>query len=179
MHIANKRFQMYNHRSRPAEGVKTMIHPFEPFFDRQSRILILGSFPSVASRAQGFYYGHPRNRFWRVTSAVFGAAVPHTVEEKKDFLRNNHIALWDVACECEIVNSDDSTIKEVVPANLSRVTDACSIEHIFVNGKKAFSVYERMLEGKYGKAIYLPSTSPANAAWSVERLIEAWRVIVC
>ena len=113
MCIAKKGQPMYNHR----KGAITMIHPFEPFFERQSRILILGSFPSVASRAQGFYYGHPQNRFWRVTAAVFGSAVPVTIEEKKIFLRNNHIALWDVACECEIVNSEDSTIKAVIPSH--------------------------------------------------------------
>lgn len=134
MCIAKKGQPMYNHR----KGAITMIHPFEPFFDRQSRILILGSFPSVASRAQGFYYGHPQNRFWRVTAAVFGSAVPVTIEEKKIFLRNNHIALWDVACECEIVNSEDSTIKAVIPSDLSRITDGCDIKRIFVNGKKPY-----------------------------------------
>ena len=175
MCIAKKGQPMYNHR----KGAITMIHPFEPLFERQSRILILGSFPSVASRAQGFYYGHPQNRFWRVTAAVFGSAVPVTIEEKKIFLRNNHIALWDVACECEIVNSEDSTIKAVIPSDLSRITDRCDIKRIFVNGKKALSIYERMLESKYGKTTYLPSTSPANAAWSVERLIEVWSVINC
>lgn len=175
MCIAKKGQPMYNHR----KGAITMIHPFEPFFDRQSRILILGSFPSVASRAQGFYYGHPQNRFWRVTAAVFGSAVPVTIEEKKIFLRNNHIALWDVVCECEIVNSEDSTIKAVIPSDLSRITDRCDIKRIFVNGKKALSIYERMLESKYGKTTYLPSTSPANAAWSIERLIEVWSVINC
>ena len=151
-------------------------HPIEPVFDEDSKILILGSFPSVKSREEGFFYGHPQNRFWRVLSAVFEVDMPVTVEEKKRFLLDNHIAVWDVIKSCDITGSSDSSIKNVVPNDLKLILDHAPIEKIFVNGKKAEQLYKRYIQPDIGReAVCLPSTSPANAAWSLEKLIEAWK----
>ena len=154
-------------------------HPFPPLYDDNSKILILGSFPSVKSREQKFFYGHPQNRFWRVTAAVFGDEVPQTVEEKKAFLHKNHIALWDVIASCEIEGSSDSSIKNVTPNDLCRILTESRVERVFVNGKTAEKYYNKYTSGKLGiDAVCLPSTSPANAAWSVPRLTEAWKAIL-
>lgn len=154
-------------------------HPFPPLYDENSKILILGSFPSVKSREQKFFYGHPQNRFWRVTAAVFGDEVPQTVEEKKAFLHKNHIALWDVIASCEIEGSSDSSIKNVTPNDLCRILSESRVERVFVNGKTAEKYYNKYTLGKLGiDAVCLPSTSPANAAWSVPRLTEAWKAIL-
>ena len=153
-------------------------HPIEPVFDEGSRILILGSFPSVKSREEMFFYGHPQNRFWRVLAAVFGRPVPVTVEEKRALLLEERIALWDVIASCEITGSSDSSIKNVVPNDLRRILDTAKIERIFVNGKTAEKFYRRWLLKATGReAVCLPSTSPANAAWNLERLTESWKVI--
>ena len=193
-----------------------LTHPFPPLFDDESRILILGSFPSVKSREQNFFYGHPQNRFWKVTAAVFAQAegaerngmteadaydsltettIPETVEEKKAFLHAHHIALWDVIASCEIEGSSDASIRNVTANDLSPILKGAPIERIFTNGGTAYDLYCRYIwpgkkarqdseaarmaqTGRSGlEAIKLPSTSPANAAWTLERLIEAWRVI--
>ena len=155
-----------------------IVHPIPPIYDENSGILILGSFPSVRSREEGFFYGHPQNRFWKVTSAVFGEDTPRTVEEKKSFLIRNRIALWDVIGSCDIVGSSDSSIKNVSANDLSVILDSADIRQIFVNGQTAFKYYRKYSEKKTGRpAICLPSTSPANAAWSVERLTAAWKCI--
>ena len=155
-----------------------IVHPIPPIYDENSGILILGSFPSVRSREEGFFYGHPQNRFWKVTSAVFGEDTPRTVEEKKFFLIRNRIALWDVIGSCDIVGSSDSSIKNVSANDLSVILDSADIRQIFVNGQTAFKYYRKYSEKKTGRpAICLPSTSPANAAWSVERLTAAWNCI--
>ena len=155
-----------------------IIHPIKPHYDENSKILILGSFPSVKSRETGFFYGHPQNRFWRVTAAVFDTDVPITIEEKKTFLTSHNIALWDVIASCEIKGSADSTIRDVTPNDLSVILDNSNVRKIFVNGKTALGYYEKYTELKTGiKAICLPSTSPANAAWSFDRLIDAWQQI--
>lgn len=154
------------------------VHPIDPVFDKESRILILGSFPSVRSREEGFFYGHPQNRFWRVLAAIFDARIPKTVEEKRDFLHSHGIALWDVISSCEIVGSSDTSIKNACPTDLSRILESASIERIFVNGKTAERYYKRYQETKTGRvAICLPSTSPANAAWTLDALVEAWSVV--
>lgn len=154
------------------------VHPFPPVFDSASRVLILGTFPSVKSRESGFFYGHPQNRFWKVTAAVFGCAVPESEAEKRRFLLQNHIALWDVIDACTIENSADSTIKEVVANDLSPILQNSRVEQIFTNGKTAGALYDRHLLAKTAiTAVCLPSTSPANAAWSLARLIAAWSVI--
>ena len=153
-------------------------HPIKPLYDNNSEILILGSFPSVKSREQMFFYGHPQNRFWRVTAAVFGDEVPRTIEEKKVFLLKNRDALWDVIASCEISGSSDSSIKNVTPNNLSQIIDKGKIKRIFVNGKTAEKYYNKYTRDKIGmEAVCLPSTSPANAAWNMEKLIKAWSVI--
>ena len=154
-------------------------HPIEPVYDSQSRILILGSFPSVKSREAMFFYGHPRNRFWKVTAAVFGCRVPQTIEEKRSFLLTNGIAVWDVIASCEIEGSSDSSIRNVTPNDLSQILNAAPVEQIFVNGKTALKYYEKYLRPVTGReAICLPSTSPANAAWKLEKLTEAWSIIL-
>ena len=155
-----------------------IVHPISPVYDEHSEILILGSFPSVKSREEGFFYGHPQNRFWRVLAGVFECEVPQTVEEKCRFLLSSHVALWDVIGRCEIAGSADSTIKNAVPNDLGMILDAADIRAIYVNGKTAEKYYNRYLRECVGReAVCLPSTSPANAAWSAERLMEAWRVV--
>lgn len=150
-------------------------HSFEPVFEKDSRILILGSLPSVKSREQGFYYGHPRNRFWRVLAGITGEEVPNTIEEKKKFLLKNQFAVWDVIASCDIIGSSDSSIKNVEPVEIQKIMDSCSIEKICVNGKTAGKLYRKYLQPATGmEAVELPSTSPANAAWSLERLVEEW-----
>ena len=136
-------------------------HPFPPVFDQNSRILILGSFPSVKSREQGFFYGHPQNRFWRVTAAVMACPVPETIEEKHAFLLSNGIALWDVIAACEIENSADSSIRNAVANDLSRIFASADIHAVFTNGKTADRLYRKYIGEN---AVCLPSTSPANAA---------------
>ncbi len=155
-----------------------IVHPFPPLFDENSQILILGSFPSVKSREAKFFYGHPQNRFWRVTSAVFGENTPKTIPEKREFLLRNGIALWDAIHSCEITGSSDSSIKNVTPNDLSIILSNAQIEQIFTNGKKSFEMYRKYIQPITGiEAICLPSTSPANAMWSTERLIEEWQKI--
>ena len=152
-----------------------LTHPINPVYDKNSKILILGSFPSVKSREAGFFYGHPQNRFWRVLSMVYGVEMPVTIEEKKVFLLENEIAVWDVIKSCDITGSSDSSIKNVVPNDLNVILEHSSVERIFVNGKKAEQLYNRYIKDVIGReAVCLPSTSPANAAWSVEKLVEVW-----
>ncbi len=152
-----------------------IIHGFEPIFDENSRILILGSLPSVKSREQGFYYGHPRNRFWPVIAAVVQKPVPVTVPEKKELLLDSGIAVWDVISECDIIGSADSKIKNAVPADINRILDTANIGRIFANGSTAAALYRKHIQPVTGREIItLPSTSPANAAWTTERLIDEW-----
>lgn len=154
------------------------IHPIPPLFTEASRVLILGSFPSVASREAAFFYGHRQNRFWRVISEIFGAELPQSIEEKTRLILENRLALWDVIAECDINGSSDSSIKNVLANDLSVILDNADIKQIFVNGKTAEKNYIKYIEPKLGRrAVCLPSTSPANAAWSVERLIGEWKVI--
>ena len=155
-----------------------LVHPIEPFFDSESRILILGSFPSVKSRETGFFYGHPRNRFWPLLASLLGEEVPETIGEKKRFLAKNHIALWDVISECEIKGSSDASIRNAIPSDLSRILRKAPIERIFLNGGTAAELFFQYQKDRTGiPAVKLPSTSPANAAWSMEKLTEAWRII--
>ena len=153
-------------------------HPFSPLYNKDSRILILGSFPSVKSREQMFFYGHPQNRFWKVVSAVFQCDEPKTIEEKKRFLFEKGIALWDVIASCEITGSSDSSIKNVKVNDLSVILKEANIGQIFVNGRTAEKYFKKYTKALINRdAICLPSTSPANAAWSVNRLIEEWKVL--
>lgn len=153
-------------------------HPINPIYNMDSEILILGSFPSVKSREAGFFYGHPQNRFWKVTAAVCGVETPTTIEEKKSFLLANHIAVWDVIHSCDIVGSSDSSIRNVVANDLNVILESANIRQIYVNGKKAEELYNKYIYPQIQReAFCLPSTSPANAAWSLERLTEAWKHI--
>ena len=154
------------------------VHPFPPLYDADSRVLVLGSFPSVKSREAMFFYGHPQNRFWRVMAALLGCEVPQTVEEKSAMLHGHHIALWDVIASCEITGSSDSSIKNALPNDIRPILDAGQIAAVFCNGQTAYRLYCRYLEPVCGReAVCLPSTSPANAGWSVERLIGAWQAV--
>ena len=156
----------------------TEIHPIPPLYSKNSEILILGSFPSVKSRENEFFYAHPQNRFWKVLSAVFNSPLPQNTDEKKELVLKNKLALFDVIKQCEIKGSGDSTIKNVIPNDLKPIIESSNIRHIFLNGKTAEKYYI-----KYSATIIdiefttLPSTSPANAAYSLDRLIEEWKSI--
>lgn len=159
-------------------------HIFGPVYDEHSKILILGSMPSVKSREQQFYYGHPQNRFWKVLSAVIGEQVPEAIAEKRAFLLKNNVALWDVIESCDIIDSADSSIKNVKENNMRVILDKAEIKAIFVNGGKAHELFLKYCMGyiedkqrlwKKPNLIKLPSTSPANAAWSLDKLIAAWK----
>lgn len=153
-----------------------MTHTFLPVYDENSELLILGSFPSVKSREQGFYYGHPQNRFWKVLAAVCRCELPKTIEEKKAMLLMNHIAIWDVIDSCDIIGSSDSSIKNVVPADIAGLLSKTKIARIFANGKTAGNLYKKHSEKSTRlPAVVLPSTSPANAAYSLDKLVEVWR----
>lgn len=155
-----------------------IIHPIPPLYREDSRILILGSFPSVKSRESEFFYGHPQNRFWKVMAAVFEDQVPADVPERRAFLLRHRIAAWDVIHSCTIRGSSDASIKDVIANDLSVILDNAKIRQIYVNGKTAEKMYRKYIEPEIGrKAVCLPSTSPANAAWSLERLISAWKVV--
>lgn len=154
-------------------------HEFDPVYDRNSEILILGTLPSVKSREQRFYYGHKQNRFWKVIATLYGEAVPVTIEEKKKILLRHHIALFDVIAECDIAGSSDSTIRNVVPTDLSVILKQAPVRKIFANGNKAYDLYMKYSYEKTGmEACRLPSTSPANAAYQMERLLQSWKVIL-
>ncbi len=160
------------------EEADMIVHPIAPVFDEHSRILILGSFPSVKSREEMFFYGHPQNRFWRVLAAVFKEDIPQTIEEKKRFLLANRIALWDVIASCEICGSADSSIKDVVPNDLSLILRTADIKKIYVNGKTAEKYYQKYQQNVTGReAVLLPSTSPANATWTLQKLTSSWQIL--
>lgn len=155
-----------------------LIHSIPPVYDKQSEILILGSFPSVRSREEGFFYGHPQNRFWKVLAGVLECEVPRSVEEKKKFLLEYHIAVWDVIHACDIIGSSDSSITNVVPNDINRILSEASIKNIFANGKKAEQLYNKYIFPIVGRtAVCLPSTSPANAAWNLDKLMAAWSIV--
>lgn len=153
-------------------------HGFGPIFDERSSVLVLGSFPSVLSRENRFYYGNPRNRFWRVVAAVLGEPVPADgdVDAKRALLLSHGVALWDVVESCDVRGSSDASIRNVVPADVARITSAAPIGAVLCNGAAAGRLYRRWLEPVTAiRAEVLPSTSPANASWSLERLTERWR----
>lgn len=153
-----------------------LVHPVEALFNENSEILILGTFPSVKSREAKFFYGHPQNRFWRVMARLCDTEFPQTVEDKKKLILDNHFALWDVIHSCDVEGSADSSIKNVVPNDISVILKNSKVSRIFVNGKKAESLYKKYLEKEAGiTAVCLPSTSPANASWGEGRLTEYWR----
>lgn len=159
-------------------GIENIVHRIAPVFDEHSEILILGSIPSVQSRIGGFFYHHPRNRFWLVISMLFGYPLPVTVEDKKQLLLKNKLALWDVAASCDMEASKDSSIRNVVPNDLKIVLSASPVRRIFTNGATAHELYDQYCYPVIGiHDCKLPSTSPANASYSIEKLIQAWSVI--
>ena len=150
-------------------------HEFDPVFNKDSKILILGTLPSVKSREQHFYYGHPQNRFWKVLAHITHKAVPSSVSEKKELLLTHYIAIWDVIKSCEIIGSSDSSIRNVVPSDIEFLLKNANIDVIFGNGAKACELYNKYTFAKTNRPIEkLPSTSPANAAWSLEKLTTCW-----
>ena len=151
-------------------------HTFEPVWNENSTVLILGRFPSVKSREEGFYYGHPRNRFWKVLAAVKGEEEPTSVDEKKEFLLRNRIAVWDVIASCEIKGSSDSSIRNVIVNDFSEILEKSKVSRLFANGKTAERLYKKYVLPETRVPItVLPSTSPANAAFSLEKLIDCYR----
>ncbi len=157
---------------------ESLRHPFHAIYAPDSRILILGSFPSVKSREQRFFYGHPQNRFWRVLAALLDTDVPQSVEEKRAFLLAHRIALWDVIASCEITGSSDASIRNAVPNDLTPILETASIRQIFTNGGTAHRLYRKYIFPLTGREdIVLPSTSPANAARSLDALIDAWQTV--
>ena len=156
-----------------------IVHSFEPVYNIDSEILILGTLPSVKSRENNFYYGHKQNRFWKVLATLLKEPVPDTIEEKKAMLLAHRIALWDVIQSCDIKGSSDSSIKNVQPTDIGMILEKTNVTQIYANGNKAGQLYKRYQFPVTGiEATVLPSTSPANAAWSFDRLCEAWRVIL-
>lgn len=156
-----------------------ILHPIPPTYDQNSRILILGSFPSVKSREMMYFYGHPQNRFWKVLAALFHEEVPMTVPERHAFLLRQRIAVWDSIGSCSITGSSDSSIRDVVPNDLTPILTSAPIEAIYCNGRKSWEMYHRYIEPDTGiEAVCLPSTSPANAACRLEDLILSWKVIL-
>lgn len=156
-----------------------VVHAFSPVFDENGRVLILGTMPSPKSREQGFYYSHPRNRFWPVMAALFGEDAPKTPEEKRDFCLRHKIALWDVLKECDIEGASDASIKNAVPNDLGVIFKATDIKAVFATGATAAKLYKKLCEPKNGMAaVALPSTSPANAKIKLDELIEEYKVIL-
>lgn len=158
--------------------MKHVHHTFEPIFNEESEILILGTFPSVKSREVDFYYSHPQNRFWKLISAITGCREYSTIEEKKKMLLENKIAIWDTISSCDIVGSSDSSITNVVPVDLSKLLEGSNIKKIYTNGTKSYELYNKYLLEQTGiKAIKLPSTSPANARFTFDKLLDNWKII--
>lgn len=159
--------------------MQTVVHPIAPLFSSHAHTLILGSFPSVKSREGMFFYHHPQNRFWHVLSSLFNENLPHTVDEKRALILHHNLALWDVIGSCTIDGSDDASIRDVVVNDLTPIFSAAPVTRIFCNGKTAHKLYcKHQLPHTGIEAICLPSTSPANAQWSLDRLCQAWQVIV-
>ncbi|MCI8670030.1 MAG: DNA-deoxyinosine glycosylase [Lachnospiraceae bacterium] len=164
------------------EEYEHISHCFKPVYDENSKVLILGSFPSVKSRIQGFYYGHPQNRFWKVLPMIMGYDVDYLkhaeVRDKISFLLKNNIAVWDVIESCDIIGSSDSSIKNVIPADIEGIIKQTEITAIFTNGKLAGRLYDKYFGEKIKiNHLTLPSTSPANAAYNMEKLTKIWSVV--
>lgn len=172
--LKEETMQVMTHKSEPI-----VLHEIQPVYNLESEILILGSFPSVKSREGEFFYHHPQNRFWKVLSGVLQCELPVTIAEKKQMLLTHHIAVWDVIASCTITGSSDSSIQNVTVNNLNRILNEAPIKRIYINGGKAYALYEKYCRERFGReAVKLPSTSPANAAFSLERLIAEWSVIL-
>ena len=181
----------YNRMMEKSDSQK-IIHPIPPVWSSESEVLILGTMPSPKSREAGFFYMHPQNRFWKVLPAVFGQELTYpnnspdreeAISERRDFLLRHHIALWDVLASCLISGAADSSIKNAVPNDFTEILGRSKIERVFCTGKTAFALWKKTCAEKYEERYRLtveclPSTSPANAACSLEKLIEAYKVVV-
>ena len=160
-------------------NLQTVVHTIPPLYDCHSRVLLLGSIPSPKSREIGFFYGHPQNRFWRVLAAVLGEEVPQTIEDNRAMCLKHHVALWDTIARCDIAGASDTSIRNAEPNDIGKLVRESEITRIFATGGKSAELYRKLIEPTlYIPITQLPSTSPANAAWSLERLIEAYRVIL-
>lgn len=160
-------------------NLQTVVHTIPPLYDSHSRVLLLGSIPSPKSREAGFYYAHPQNRFWRVLAAVLGEPVPQSIEEKRAMCLKHHVALWDTIARCDIAGASDLSIRNAEPNDIGKLVRESEITRIFATGGKSAELYRKLIEPQLHIPItQLPSTSPANAAWSLDRLIEAYRVIL-
>ena len=160
-------------------SVQTVVHPHSPVWNENSRILILGSFPSVRSRAAGFYYAHPQNRFWPLMARLFDEPLPQATEDRRAFALRHGIALWDSIESCTITGSSDASIREAKPNDIARLIRQTGIQRIYCNGQQSYKLYQKYCADSCGlNAILLPSTSPANAAWSLDQLADAWKVIL-
>ncbi len=160
-------------------NLQTVVHTIPPLYDSHSRMLLLGSIPSPKSREIGFFYGHPQNRFWRVLAAVLGEPVPQSIEEKRAMCLKHHVALWDTIARCNIAGASDLSIRNAEPNDIGKLVRESEITRIFATGGKSAELYRKLIEPQLHIPItQLPSTSPANAAWSLDRLIEAYRVIL-
>lgn len=154
------------------------VHTFEAYYNKDSKVLILGSFPSVKSREFGFYYAHPQNRFWKVLSELYNELINNDIVSKKEFLKKHKIALYDVCYSCDIIGSSDNTIKNVKPVDLKVILNNSNIKKIFVNGRTAYNLYNKLIKNDLKKeAIYLPSTSPLNARYSLNDLVKEYKII--
>ncbi len=158
---------------------QSFVHPVPPLYDENSKTLILGSFPSAKSREARFFYGHPQNRFWKLLARLFNEEVPQSIEQKKQIILNHNLALWDVIHSCTVTGSSDSSIRDVVPNDISVILQNSKVDRIFVNGTTPFNLYKKYIFPKTGiEAVKLPSTSPANAAFSLDRLVECWQELI-
>lgn len=158
---------------------QNFVHPVPPLYNENSKTLILGSFPSVKSREVQFFYGHPQNRFWRLLARLFDEELPQTAEEKKELVLRHNLALWDVIHSCTVTGSSDSSIKDVVPNDISVILQNSKVDRIFANGATAFKLYNKYILPQTNiEAVKLPSTSPANAMFSLDRLEKEWQKII-
>ena len=159
------------------EDIERTVHPIPPEYDSRSSVLILGSFPSVRSRADGFFYAHPGNRFWKIMEALYSVSLPD-IPARRKFLHDSHIALWDTIASCRIKASDDSSITDVIANDLSPILSTAHIRKIFTNGRKSYDLYMKLIYPETGiEPVLMPSTSPANAAWKLDALIGSWKEV--
>ena len=179
-HLAAGKKPTASKKSSAGKNVRARVtHEFPAVYDRNSRVLLLGSIPSPKSREVGFYYGHPQNRFWKVLAAVLGETIPETIPQKKAMLKRHHVALWDVLESCTIVGASDTSIEDAVPNKIAALVARSKVTRIFCTGATAHKLYQKYCAADVGlDAVKLPSTSPANCAVSLERLMEAYRAIL-
>lgn len=158
---------------------ETITHTLEPLYNSESKILILGSFPSVKTREYGFFYGHPQNRFWPVMEKLFNVELSRDIDERRDFLLSHSIAVFDSIYECDIIGSSDASIKNVKPSNLVDIVKTADIKQVFCNGGTSYKYYKKYHAKELGlKGVKLPSTSPANARYRLDDLLEEWSEIL-